>query len=128
MHFDDVWARVFILGILVAFVVMAHLMKIAVGDLRWLAQQFFDRCDDNPSCVPDVTEEKVLPPNLPPPPPPEQAIEGVLKAIRDQKATTTTSIPVLCYSGTALTNLQAAASECDALKAMLQDRINDSTA
>jgi len=126
MH-SDFNLVLFVLGVAIG-TVMVWIARVAIGDARWLAGQFFDRCDDNPSCVPDVTEEKVLPPNLPPPPPPEQAIEGVLKAIRDQKATTTTSIPVLCYSGTALTNLQAAASECDALKAMLQDRINDSTA
>ena len=124
MHFDHV---LFVLGVLLG-TVMVWLAKVAIGDARWLAGEFFDRCDDNPSCVPNEPEEKVLPPNLPPPPTPEQAIEGVLKAIRDQKATTTTNIPVLCYTGTALTNLQAAASECDALKAMLNERINPSTA
>ena len=125
MHSDFNYV-LFVLGVLLS-TVMVWMAKVAIGDARWLADQFFDRCDDNPSCVPDDPDEKVLPPNLPPPPTPEQAIEGVLKAIRDQKATTTTNIPVLCYTGNALTNLQSAAAECDALKELLQERINAST-
>jgi hypothetical protein len=111
---------------------------LAIGvmrDARWLAEQFFDRCDDNPATEPnvplvdeDLIVGRVLPPNNPPPPTPEQAIEGVRKAIRDAEATTTTSIPVLCYSGQSLTSLQDAVIGCDVLKGMLQERINASTA
>jgi cell division septation protein DedD len=108
---------------------------VAMRDARWLAEQFFDRSDDNPSTAPDepLTEtdlvvSRVLPPNNPPLPTPEQAIEGVRKAIRDAEATTTTSIPVLCYSGQSLTSLQDAVIGCDVLKGMLQERINASTA
>ncbi len=112
---------------LVILVFGGWLVQRSVADARWIAKRFFDEVDDNPTNFDGLDgQEKVLPPSQPPLPTPEQAIEGVLKAIRDQKATTTNQIPVLCYSGQVLTNLQAAVAECDALKAMLQERVNAS--
>ena len=117
-----------------AFFAITWLASIAMRDARWLAEQFFDRVDDNPSTAPDepLTESdlvasRVLPPNNPPPPTPEQAIEGVRKAILDAEATTTTNIPIMCYSGQALTSLNDAVIGCDVLKSMLRERINAST-
>ena len=114
--------------------VVGWLASIAMRDARWLAEQFFDRIDDNPATAPDepLTESdlvasRVLPPSNPPPPTPEQAIEGVRKAIRDAEATTTTNIPIMCYSGQALTSLNDAVIGCDVLKSMLRERINAST-
>lgn len=119
--------EIILLLALVLVTVVVWLIHRAVCDTHWIARQFFDRLDDNPTNFDGLDgQEKVLPPSQPPLPTPEQAIEGVLKAIRDQKATTTNQIPVLCYSGQALTNLQAAVAECDALKALLQERVNAS--
>lgn len=127
MHFDwhtigtVIWT---LLGALGLFVL--HLALQTLQDALAILRGMMDEADNNPTDAPDEPAEKVLPPSNPPPPTPEQSIEGVLKAIRDQKATTTTSIPVICYSGSALTNLQAAVAECNALRDMLQQRIDAS--
>ncbi len=111
--------------ITILFVAVIILLLRVKSALVAIQAALHDLHDDNPITAP---EEKVLPPYQPPPPTPEQAIEGVLKAIRDAEAATISNIPVMCYSGQALSNLQSAASECDALKALLQQRINASIA
>ena len=133
MHSD--WVLLAIAAISVgACWAVVWLASVAMREARMIAGQFFDLVDDNPPTAPDepLTESdlvvsRVLPPNNPPPPTPEQAIEGVRKALQEQQQTITSQIPVICYTGQALIDLQEAASAAGRVRDQLLARINAST-